>query len=114
MAFGPCWGQLADRSDKLRIEIAVIAAVASISCLMALAMVLSWPSDIEGVEVIEAAGPRRSEWLAAIYVHLTVIGISCPVIQVTHFPRINQAAYAVHPELATSAMACGAHQNMVA
>ena len=28
----------------------------------------------------------------AIYVHMLCVGVSCPVIQVTHFPRVNHAA----------------------
>ena len=37
-------------------------------------------------------GARRTQWLVAIYVHMLCVGVSCPVIQVTHFPRVNHAA----------------------
>ncbi len=106
MAFGPAFGRLADRVDKLTIEVVVVSIVALVSGAMAAAVWFRWPVDLTGTEVTRGEGPDRTLWLVAIYVHMVTVGMSCPVIQVTHFPRINHAAARVHPELATSAMAC--------
>jgi hypothetical protein len=106
MVFGPAFGRLADRVDKLTIEIVVVSIVTVVSGAMAAGVWFRWPVDLTGTEVMGGEGPERTRWLVAIYVHMVTVGISCPVIQTTHFPRINQAAGRVHPELATSAMAC--------
>jgi hypothetical protein len=48
----------------------------------------------KGIEFLQGGdgGARRTQWLVAIYVHMLCVGVSCPVIQVTHFPRVNHAA----------------------
>ena len=80
LMFGPAFGRLADVVDKLKIEIVTVSMVTLISGVMAAGVWFRWPVELTGPEVIGGEGADRTVWLAAIYVHMVSVGISCPVI----------------------------------
>jgi hypothetical protein len=94
---------------------------------MAAAVLAAWPVDLMGEEVAaplawvkrqesfaklnpgelfeepEPDGAARTAWLIAIYGYLFVVGLTMPVIQCCHFPRITAA---LPPALVPSALSC--------